>query len=93
MRFYGIDFSVKYIIFEDDENDYAISFEEDIFGNLKVLSFARGPKSGEKCIGIPVKEITVKSTRPNIFGRINYLVFLTVEKIKTLIKKKYNQFL
>lgn len=88
MKYYGIDFSIKYIIFEDDQNAYAISFKEDIFGNCKVLDFSKGNK-GDICL--PMKKIKVRTTRPNIFERIRYLIVLTKHEVKKLFKnRKYS---
>ncbi|MBU3222213.1 hypothetical protein [Clostridium algidicarnis] len=79
MKWFGIDFGVQYIIFEDDEKQHIISFKSDLIGNIKDVSYAEGEKGS---MGGGTKEIEIISTRPNIFGRIHYLMEIIIRKIK-----------
>lgn len=84
MKWFGIDFGVQYITFETDEKQHCISFKTDLIGNIKDIEYAEGKKNSIVC---GYKEIKIKSTRPNIFGRILYLIDLTKEKIKVKMHK------
>lgn len=84
MKWFGIDFGIQYIIFETDEKQHIISFKTDLIGNIKDVEYGEGKKGS---MGGGVKEIKVISTRPNIFGRIRYLMDLTKEKIKVKMHK------
>ncbi|NFD30416.1 hypothetical protein EXN57_02630 [Clostridium botulinum] len=84
MKWFGIDFGIQYIIFETDEKQHIISFKNDLIGNIKDIEYAEGEKGS---MGCGVREIKIKSTRPNIFGRMLYLVDLIKEKIKVKMHK------
>lgn len=86
MKWFGIDFGMKYIIFETDEKQHIISFKTDCIGNIKDIEYAEGEKGS---MGGEVKEIKIKSTRPNIFGRIRYLMEIIIRKIKKKLDANY----
>ncbi|BDR66975.1 hypothetical protein [Clostridium tetani] len=88
MKWFGIDFGIKDIFFETDEKQHIISFKIDLFGNIKDVSYAEGEKG---TMGGGVKEIKIKSTSPNIFGKIVYLMDLIKEKIKVQMHKIYHK--
>ncbi|MCD3211818.1 hypothetical protein G8T71_10670 [Clostridium botulinum C/D] len=83
MKFFGIDFGIQYIIFETDEKQHIISFKTDLLGNLKDIEYGEGEKGS---MGGGVKEIKVISTRPNIFGRIRYLMEIIIRKTKRKLR-------
>lgn len=83
MKFFGIDFGIQYIIFETDEKQHIISFKTDLIGNIKDVEYGEGKKGS---MGGEVKEIKVISTRPNIFGRIRYLMEIIIRKAKRKLR-------
>ncbi|MCY6958866.1 hypothetical protein [Clostridium brassicae] len=83
MKFFGIDFGIQYIIFETDGKQHIISFKTDLIGNIKDIEYAEGEKGS---MGGGEKEIKVISTRPNIFGRIRYLMEIIIRKAKRKLR-------
>ncbi|AJA42528.1 hypothetical protein phiCT453A_38 (endogenous virus) [Clostridium phage phiCT453A] len=86
MKWFGIDFGIKDIFFETDEKQHIITFKIDLFGNIKDVGYAEGEKG---TMGGGVKEIKIKSTSPNIFGRIRYLMEIIIRKIKKKLDANY----
>lgn len=63
MKLFGVDFSIKYITFEDEKHIYTVSYKENIFGNITDVRFSKGDKGSNF---LDVIDVEVKSTRPNL---------------------------
>ena len=77
MTLYGVDFSKKLILVEEDGKQYAVEFYTDLFGNIKLNKFFINGKE--------IKE-KVMYTGPNNFesfiGPVIYTLRLIIRKLK-----------
>ncbi|APC81197.1 TPA: hypothetical protein ACXDAZ_004110 [Clostridium botulinum] len=87
VKWFGIDFGIKYIIFETNEKQYIVDFKIDKLGNITNVGFAEG-EIGSMVYG--ERKIKIKSISPNTLGKIMYLMDLIREKTKVQMHKIFH---